>query len=128
MSQVKTKIEIIKETYEYYKADPKRRGINEAGRCVYLAENGNKCAAGRCLDFDNNTDYILDNEGTGICCLMGVGYKKLEIFKPEYRIGDHNFWRDLQAFHDSAVYWNEKSITKEGEERYQSLLKEYKGQ
>lgn len=128
---VKTKEEIIKETYEYYKADPiGRRSVSSTdayGNCLYIGENGQRCAFSRCCKEDKN-DILSIREGSAASYLV-ENYP--EVLKPEYYILDGGFWDDLQQeFHDKRYNWDlvNNTISEKGEETYQYLLNKYKGQ
>lgn len=115
--KVKTKREILEETYKFYSEDVSRRSMDGAN-CVYNSNDGKQCALGRCCneipkDFNYEDSYtIFDRFG-------------FHILKPEYRIEDEAFWAQLQSFHDFEDNWNEKGITEKGIKFYESLLKEY---
>ena len=105
-----TKIEIIEETVEFYKNNP--RSINEfdihgiiTGNCVYLNESGNKCGFSRCCTDEGVTwlhEKFDKNDG------QGVQENFLQHLKPEYQGHNHDFWKDIQSIHDSGGSW-EKS-------------------
>lgn len=128
--KIKTKREIIEETLEYYKNNP--RAINN-GVCSYYTKESNMCAVGRCLenpkefeDLINEAHANSDSSGTGIEDALNYFEEKLwDYFKPEYKINDLNFWRNLQRFHDTSYYWNDEGLTELGINYYQDLLKKY---
>lgn len=106
---MKTKTEIIEETFEYYKTHP--RAINKNEGCSYLTDTGAMCAVGRCMT-DEAVNFQKDNmdEGAGGCGLRlhdfsfsgGIGnYTELDkLLKPEYHGHSVSFWQELQNFHD----------------------------
>ena len=49
---MKTKLEIIEETVEYYTTERNSRAVDDNEDCVYNATDGSHCAVGRCF-----TDY-----------------------------------------------------------------------
>lgn len=54
-----TNVEFILDTVRFYTEDPDRRAYHaDDGSCVYLTDNGNKCAVGRCF-----SQYGLDHYG-----------------------------------------------------------------
>lgn len=117
---LKTKTEIIKETFEYYNEDPGRRGAYK-GSCVYFNKaTKNMCAVGRCVD---NAEKL----GPGDVFLQWINLE----FKPEY---NHNkavdilFWKSLQDFHDRGLNWGKERATLRGVKEYEALLKKYEGQ
>ena len=131
-----TKTKIIKETYEYYAADPNdRRGYNKAeSKCYYINELDKKCAVGRCLDFDSkdenikqliNLHYVESNYS-----IDDPRYNLEKCLIDKYKGHDVTFWKDLQRFHDIKNNWNIKNncITEKGKKVYQELLKKYENQ
>jgi hypothetical protein len=125
-----TKLEIIKETVEYYKNN--NRGISNNGNCVYLSQNGDMCAVGRCLenpedigikpkDIETKTidaDFLIADYGDGI-------------FKKQYQGHDPRFWQKLQNFHDTNRFWvsyktkKGNKLTDDGKNHLKFLLKKY---
>lgn len=118
--------QIVRETIEYYAADPSRRAsyIDEKKlyRCKYKAPNGNMCAVGRCMmDPKENWDGIAED-------ISGPDYEDIDdILKEEYRGHDTEMWIDIQNWHDTPENWSEDAITKIGQERADKLLERYKG-
>lgn len=105
-----TKFEIIDETVEFYKNNP--RSLDEfnihgikTGNCVYLSNEGNKCGFSRCCT-DEGVKILHEkfdiNDGTG------VQEDFLQFLKPEYQGHNLDFWKDIQSIHDSGGGW-EKS-------------------
>jgi hypothetical protein len=117
----KTKLEILKETYEYY-SDPNKRGHN-GERCCYLTSDGKMCAVGRCLI---NPKKLQDLSGNTIGSLI-AGYNiNLNLrLKPEYRGHSLEFWNSLQKWHDNSSNFDTDNITENGELAYQDLVKRY---
>ena len=111
----KTKVEIIKETKEYYQ-DTTKRSLSPSGGCEYINRNGNMCAVGRCCV---NPEKIPPS-------LFVEHIENLEEYlKEEYLGHDKYFWGDLQAFHDINGNWDENGITPLGLKRYNSLIEKY---
>ena len=118
MTPIKTRIEIINETAEFYGADPSRRALGEDGTCQYQTSDGENCAVGRCLIDPASAPprlaaYTLFKEQT-----FGV-------LKPEYRIEDEQFWGDLQGSHDRSNFWTPTGLSEEGEKYLTELRKTY---
>jgi hypothetical protein len=118
-----TKIEIIKETVEYYKNN--NRGITPGGACQYLTKDGDMCAVGRCLE--NPEDIGLK---TIYADALIIGYGD-GIFKKQYQGHDINFWKNLQIFHDSNRFWvsyktkKGNKLTEDGKNDLKFLLERY---
>ena len=101
---MKTKLEIIDETVAFYETDPSRRA-EENNSCLYTDSRGNRCALGRYF-----TPEMLEATGD-----FKGSFKTLlakldrdpddEVFLPEYRGHDLEFWEELQAFHDEYDLW-----------------------
>lgn len=117
---MKTKLQILQETADYYSADPSRRAITD-GFCDYIADNGNKCAVGRCSRFSKK---LFDIAGTANEVLET--YSDKQFFKPEYQGHSIEFWRELQLFHDNDYLWTKTGLSSKGRRRLQALKKKYK--
>ena len=117
----KTKLQILKETYEYY-SDPSKRAIFASG-CYYEAPDGKKCAVGRCLINPKKLEYL---GGGTINDVIRHNAIVLNLrLKPEYRGHEVQFWSSLQAWHDSDLNFAGDRISEEGEAVYQKLVKIY---
>jgi hypothetical protein len=118
---MKTKLDIIKETFDYYNEDPSRRAkVN--GRCEYLNSEGNMCAFGRCeinppISETGNSDAV-DNRFSHEEEMNGA-------LKEEYRGHSMEFWEELQDLHDSDFYWLEDKASEAGQSLYRSLVAKY---
>jgi hypothetical protein len=125
---MKTKLEILKETYEYY-SDPSKRGISKDGYCEYLTLSGKMCAVGRCLLEPAKT--LIENEyfDDDINSCISVGNPELDVhFKLEYRGHTGSmFWKNLQEWHDKYKHFTENGISDEGETAYKLLVEKYCG-
>lgn len=110
---MKTENEIIKETVEFYWADPSRRAATEQG-CKYQTVDGRMCAVGRCL-----TAEALQR-ASGMACATCVLADRLEVncldelLQPEYR-GHHAwFWLHLQILHDDdGIWWGSEELLRD---------------
>lgn len=122
---MKTKIEIINETVEYYSADVSRRAVGDvkglnSESCHYY-KDGKMCAVGRCMIDPKHwsdsgawvEDLLLEREGGD------------DFLKEEYRGHDAKFWKDLQVFHDTFHHWNENGITPTGVAHKDKLIATY---
>ena len=115
---MKTKLEIIEETVEYYTTDPTRRSFIldkkewQAYTCAYLLPDGRMCAVGRCMIKPSLTEnWAVD----GIPDIQ-------DKLKEEYRGHNTHFWKRLQGFHDKRENWNEEGLTIMGK-TYVEILK-----
>jgi hypothetical protein len=112
---MKTQDEILKETVEFYWADPSRRAATEQG-CRYQTDDGRMCAVGRCMTPEARRLTF------GIACEVGLLEGNFdvvnldEMLEPEYRGHSLYFWRRLQHLHDGKDFW-------ENEELLQRLLR-----
>lgn len=123
-STLKTKIEIIKETIEFYGSDPSRRAL-DSGLCQYKAKNGNKCAFGRCMKDEFAFAYCKDSKGASMM-LFSYG---INILKEEYQIPREqawDFWDDIQEFHDTSSNFEIHNLSKLGNIRAKFLIEKYK--
>jgi hypothetical protein len=120
---MKTKVEIINETVQYYSEDTSRRGFNSEHGYQYLTPTGKMCAVGRCL-LDPNKGYA----GTvyGFRLLSNHGHIPIDPeLKPEYRGHEIDFWCELQALHDNSEYWNSYGLSQAGTSCVTDLLTKY---
>lgn len=110
---MKTVDEIIEETVEYYKHNP-RATVNDSGitRCLYFrAYDSAVCAVGRCMK-DPQRYASLDGDVEDL--LVEYGLDSLDpLLKEEYRGHSLSFWLDLQDLHDNDRYWKRKDVLKE---------------
>lgn len=133
---MKTKVEIIQETGEYYNLS--NRGYNysdDVMDCVYLSPEGNRCAVGRCILDDRVEELQKTSSGlptTSVYHLFGSENMVERIgdldsyLKEEYRGHSIEFWHDLQTFHDFEPYWGEDGITDYGKKRMEELISDWK--
>lgn len=147
MKQKMTACEIIQETYDYYTKDPNdRRSLDANGGCSYNLEvtsdyrNDKHCAVGRCLrlkyqrqreDLTRNTDNIetlIDYNAPNKDYYPSGVFTIDDMLKKKYRGHSEGFWDALQDFHDNGAFWStkENSITKDGQGRYEILMRNYK--
>ena len=123
---MKTKLEILEETYEYY-SDPTKRGISERGYCVYLTSDNKMCAVGRCLLEPSKTLIEDDCFDDDINLYISDRMPELdEQLKPEYRGHTGSmFWKNLQEWHDNYKHFTPNGISDEGERVFETLIKRY---
>jgi hypothetical protein len=124
---MKTKQQILKETLEYYHADPSSRAVNKTGGCEYLTDDGRMCAFGRCeiqalhapsFDSFNKLNERVEGRFHGENDMN-------ETLKGEYRGHSMNFWSSIQHFHDSPRYWNETGVSVCGLNHFNKLMVEF---
>lgn len=118
---MKTKLQIIQETADYYGENSSRRGLTN-GYCDYIADNGNRCAVGRCSKLNKKLSDIAGP----INDILSEEYTDKQFFKPEYQGHSAEFWRDLQVFHDGDYFWTNKGLSAAGRRKLTSLKKKYK--
>lgn len=112
---MKTENEIIKETVEFYWADPKRRATAAAPgpACAYLTIDGRMCAVGRCL-----TPLHVKRAHGVLCSVSKLPGRLLEasldeILQPEYRGHSVEFWDKLQTLHDNEPIWDSEQLLRD---------------
>lgn len=103
---------LLEDTVKYYSEDTSRRAMGENG-CMYLTEDGKKCAVGRFLVKD--FDYENLNEFNSVQDLYREYQGTDEFLIPEYRGYDISFWSSLQGLHDGNFYWDAEGLTEFGE-------------
>lgn len=109
-----TKNEILIETVRFYSEDTARRATIALGGCTYRVPPKDtmperRCAVGRCM-----TPDALDKYGSHSSFVDSLVDKYESgdvdnILRPEYHGHDILFWRELQALHDNAKNWRDKS-------------------
>lgn len=124
-----TKLEIINETVEFYAVDPKRRAVmlrdNAIPLCFYLTDEGQSCAVGRCMI---NPPRMNEFMGTVLALThqqQNLGETLDDLLKPEYHGHDHDFWSDLQRFHDWPEYWEDDGLSDAGLAYIEQLRTKY---
>lgn len=125
--KLKTKIEIIDETVEFYSKNP--RSLNGKS-CKYLSDSGANCALARCCTPEGIDKLHTEYETVSA---VGVFERELEkdrnpidLFKPEYKIDNPEFWSDIQCLHDCDSFWNiENKLTEEGLEYVTKIKQQY---
>lgn len=115
---MKTKLEIINETVEYYSEDVSRRATNDKGRCEYYI-NGKMCAFGRCM-INPQFKYVSDDPTLGI-----KNVDQDPLLKKEYRGHENEFWVDLQNLHDNQYHWDKGGLTEFGQKYVEKLKKKW---
>lgn len=133
---MKTKTEIILETFEYYETDPSRRAwrIGPAGtaQCLYLSPEGNRCALGRVL-----SEEKMENHDVSYQFIEGAAAKSVDgklnrkrnisldgIIQDDYVGHSIDFWQDLQRYHDTHQFWEGAEGNKDMYKK--QLLEKYK--
>ena len=91
-----SKLEIIEETVEYYKNNP--RSLSLSGSCLYQGEDGELCAFARVV-VPEERKYLTENEA----CSMLMGIKLLPQYEKHEK--DVEFWLDIQQLHDRSRNW-----------------------
>lgn len=125
-----TKQEIIRETVEFYKNNPRSiRGL----RCVYVGYNREMCAFARVCknpteEWDGINDGSIYSDIIDISRNFGDGNVD-NLVKDEYKGHDMDFWTDIQLLYDVPRYWNKgittNTLTKSGEIVVEYLLQKY---
>jgi hypothetical protein len=119
---MKSKIDVINETANFYNinnrsSDPENTRFDGSSPCLYNGPNNTRCAFARCC---NEEDIKHLPEGESVQGHM------LEYLKPEYKnVTDVGFWKSIQHFHDSEMFWNETGLTPEGISERDRLLGMY---
>ena len=116
---MKTKVEILQETYDYY-SNPRRRATSETG-CEYITVDGRMCAVGRCCE----NPKLLDELGYGSIDTAEAPEEILDFLKPEYQGHEIGFWESLQDWHDTNGNFTETGISEQGEYRYKEMIQQY---
>lgn len=133
---MKTKLEIIQETFEAYK-DASKRGRDSNGNCVYLTNDGKMCAFGRCEinppsedSGQGGTVYDRFDEAVDLGCnedeyIAAIDKVIDEALKPEYRGHKSEFWGEIQTLHDNDNYFSDDTWNSSGLEVIEKLKEKY---
>lgn len=116
------KTEIIKETAAVYNSA--NRALDAAtGDCMYLTNDGKKCAVGRCMAHPTITM-------TGSVGTLRENYQHYlsleDELLPDYRGHSLDFWDGLQRFHDTPHFWTSTGLSGSGQEYLDYLLTAHK--
>ena len=107
MNKQKLMLDILKDTRDYYAADPdNRRSISEDGECMYTWGKTH-CAVGRYLKEEYQTENW-DNNNESVNELCENSPKTWDIdwaVREEVQGLNADFWCDLQDFHDCRRNW-----------------------
>jgi hypothetical protein len=108
-----TKAEILKDTIQYYNADPNRRAVNRFGSFI-RTEDGKLDPAGRKMKPSSLDALKKKNLKIGIH-QISQQYDGLDnLLLPEYRGYPIEFWEHLQELHDKPSHWSDAGITLSG--------------
>lgn len=118
---MKSKQTIINETATFYNLN--NRAITPYHSCVYLNDDGKKCAVGRCLL--SNCAKKIKGLVVGIYSLAQTSFNLEKSLKKAYRGHSIKFWEDLQFFHDNEMYWDEDGLSLAGQLKKEELLNKY---
>lgn len=119
MSDKLTMRQVLEDSYKYYTEDPNgRRAVSASGDCLYLTEDGKRCAVGRYMIAGphQSIDGIFDNHT----------FENTEsTLTDQVKEFNQQFWLYLQDWHDSNFYWDKANnvISTKGQDRYEYLLK-----
>ena len=125
MNKQNQMLEILKDTRDYYAADPdNRRSISEDGECMYTWGD-NHCAVGRYLKEEYQVEnWECNNDSVNELCEDSPETWDIDwALRDDVQGLDADFWRDLQDFHDSRHNW----ITTKPSEREEGLSDTGKG-
>lgn len=105
MVQQKSKLEIIEETVDYYRVNPR-------GTISYCDSAGCMCAVGRCLW---DAQWMQDMaESINLYSIKQPAVQAFCKFRPEYAGHCWKFWSQLQNLHDSHDNWGTSGLSHGG--------------
>jgi hypothetical protein len=123
---MKTKLEIIKETVNYYTTEQNSRAMDGLD-CVYNATDGSHCAVGRCFT-DSYKSKGIDfafNLSTEVSDLDAKEGGLDSFLAEEYKGHNTGFWNGLQLLHDREYNWiDDFTLSARGKEYVEKLKKE----
>lgn len=118
---MKTALEIIDETVEYYSTHKRAIAVVEHDvRCKYFYR-GMACAVGRCMPKETAKRIEREKGGTAV---GGIPHLDTNLL-PEYRGHGILFWESLQNLHDTAEYWDGKKLTIDGKTKVENIKKQF---
>lgn len=139
-----TKTEIIKETAEFYNANPNKRAVKQinhiGNKCYYLQPGtGNMCAVGRCMKPGIPDDFQGGVRGYFAQKIAKEDWSELSpdeednasidsVLQERYCGHSIQFWSDVQSFHDWTNNWDKCGLTEIGKIQLEGLLARYKNQ
>lgn len=121
---MKTKIDIINETVEYYSVDPvARRSRASDGTCKYFGEDGKMCAFARYAHPGWLDELkLLEGWSADTClCVKGIPLND----EVKHFSNDGEFWVAVQKLHDIDTYWDSTGLTESGVTEMQRLKQKY---
>lgn len=114
--------QIIDETVEFYRNNP-RAFDTENHSCVYLDQDGNKCAHSRCIDPEQ---VNLEQIHHFTCAQDLIKKHDDNIHLEKYRGHSPEFWGKIQDLHDLDKNWTPtKRLSKAGKEFVRKLKMDY---
>lgn len=125
MKNLQDHLNLIEETVKFYTVEGNDRAIiSEPGSsgCYYYYKDKNQkekfCAVGRCLlnpsEIQKKADEGIDVSDQDFMEVYN-NLGKDSIFKDQYKGFMPSLWTDLQILHDRGDYWEEGSLSEEGE-------------
>jgi hypothetical protein len=106
-------LEVLEDTVEYYSEDVSRRGVARSNgdfeNCVFLTQDGKKCAVGRYLNKKDLEKISYSGNLDGGIINFYNEYDKCELSTRIVKRLPKNFWKDLQNLHDKRSNWRNPS-------------------
>ena len=127
MKTQEDKLKLLEETKLYYSEDPLRRCTGHFG-CFYSGSSNKKttslgCAIGRLIPTELaeeiDTEFKHNEQFSGVIHIFDRLPTELQEYGKSYLV-------QLQMFHDSDSYWNDKGITSRGESFYLQFISKIK--
>lgn len=108
----------FQESLAVFHADPSKRATSDKG-CLYLTEDGRKCAVGILIDPASYQKRLENNDAV---FALDSGFRFL---RPEYHKVDVGFWVELQNIHDLSSRWTEDGLSASGWEGVKFMCGHY---
>lgn len=124
---MKTYLDVINETVEFYGADPKNRLSMDGPYCLYVGPDNKRCAFSRCCS-EEHISFLIKKEGRQSDTILGKNDCPKDLLKSEYRhLCNPDFWTHLQSLHDNELNWNFTSggLTAQGKKYVEFLQNKY---
>ena len=116
-----TKLQIIEQTVLFYLLNPRS---TDGGSCLYLNNDGNKCAFSRCCTDKGVETLHKIFEGKS---LSRVGGNVDRFLSDDYKGHDRTFWADVQMLHDYPSHFiPEGGYSPKGIGVIKELMEKYK--
>lgn len=112
MKYSKTRQELLQSTVDFYNST--NRGTNKMGNCVYITDDGKRCAIGR--EVNKNTAQKLQDKNDYL-----ESETMLDLLPKRLLDLGKVFLRNIQSIHDNQLNWGKDGLSEHGKEEVKRL-------